>query len=382
MSTLKSKSIDGGESLLADTSLILNEVKKRGDGLYELLTDAKNSSFRSDDGVFVPRPIFDEKSGMFRFRFDDGIQISPALVLRFQQMYDIFYHNSFAIGLQEGQGYFLNNHKFMHGRTSFTGSRELLRALVHLPSPMAVVTILFDIDGTLCRSEEMSVDAFFSCLTEVSGKAITHANTTVSLHGRTDLGLLQGILDFHDVESKASVTERFFQLHPGYLQKSLEKGLLPEPCEGVLDTLEWVAANKKTLQAPALRVGLMTGNSRSNALLKLKAAGIDTELFDHSVSAFGDSHVDRISLTEDSMAKLRERDGPNFDERKVVIVGDTPLDIECAKKAGCAVVAVASGNYDLDDLAVLKPDHACEQISELKAYLDSYLHPSVPIMSG
>ncbi|KAL4808821.1 HAD-like domain-containing protein [Aspergillus unguis] len=382
ISTLNSKSVDGGESLLADTSRILKEIKEQGDGLYELITDAKNSSFRNDDGVFVPRQIFDEETDIFRFRFDDGIMLSPALVLRFRQMYEIFYRNSFAVALQEGEGYFLNNHKFLHGRTGFTGSRELLRVLVNLPSPMSAVTILFDVDGTLCRSEEMSVDAFFSCLTDVSGKYIAHANTTVSLHGRTDLGLLQGILDFHDVKDKASVIEKFLQLHPEYLEKSMQKGFLSVPCEGVLDTLEWVAAKKQTLQAPTLRVGLMTGNSCANALLKLKAAGINTDIFDLSISAFGDSHIDRISLIEDSMAKLRAKDGAGFDESKVVVVGDTPLDIECAKKAGCAVVAVASGNYPLEDLAMHEPDHACTRISESKNYLESYLHPSVPVMSG
>ncbi|KAL4934976.1 hypothetical protein BDV06DRAFT_141358 [Aspergillus oleicola] len=379
VSNLKSKSTDGGASMLADTSRIIQEIKDQGGGFYELITDSKHSSFRSDDGVFVPRPIFNEVTSLFRFRFDDGIQLSASLVIRFPQLLDIMYRNSFAVPLQQGQGYFVDNHRFLHGRTSFTGARELLRALVDVPLPKSAVTILFDIDGTLCRSEELSVDAYYSCLSDIVGKPITHANTTVSLHGRTDLGLLNDILNHHEVESKASVTEKFLKRHPEYLKGSLAKGFLSVPCQGVLETLEWLSAKKKNVGSPILRVGLLTGNSRPNALLKLSAAGIDTDLFDLSISSFGDTHVDRISLIQDSMSRLRARDGPDLRESKVIIVGDTPLDIECAKQAGCAVVAVASGNYNLDDLIVLEPDHACAQIGESKAFLDSHLTSSVSV---
>ncbi|KAL4980431.1 HAD-like domain-containing protein [Aspergillus desertorum] len=381
VSTLKSKSINGGASMLADTTRILQDIKEQGEGFYELLTNSKHSSFRSDDGLFVPRPIFDESSRLFRFRFDDGIQLSACLVIRFPQLFDTIYRNSFAVALEEGQGYLLDNHRYLHGRTSFTGSRELLRALVNLPPPESVVAILFDIDGTLCRSEEMSIDAFYSCLSDIVGKPITHENTAVSLQGRTDLGLLQDILNFHKVESKASVTEKFLKSHPKYLAASLEKGFNSVACQGVKDLLEWLMARKKDSNSLTLKVGLLTGNSRVNALLKIRAAGIDTEIFDLSISAFGDTHPDRISLIQGSMDKLRARDGPDIREGKVIIVGDTPLDIECAKKAGCAVVAVASGNYNIDDLAMFEPDHACTQIGESKAYLESHLRPSVTSLS-
>ncbi|KAJ0416569.1 hypothetical protein BJY00DRAFT_326198 [Aspergillus carlsbadensis] len=381
VSTLKRKSTTGGESMLADTTRILKDIKDQGDGLYELVTSPKHASFRSDDGVFVPRPIFEESSGLFRFRFDDNIQLSASLVVRFQQLLDILYRNSFAVALQEGQGYLLDNHRFLHGRTAFTGSREMLRALINLPRPQPAVTILFDIDGTLCRSEEVSVDAYYSCISDIVGKPITHANTTVNLHGRTDLGLLHDILDYHAVDNKTSVIEQFLQLHPSYLQKSLDKGLLSVPCPGAKETLEWLAtranSDNSNNGSPTLRIGLMTGNSRPNGLLKLTAAGINTSLFDLRISAFGDAHMDRISLIQDSMAKICAIDGHNFQQGKLIVVGDTPLDIECAKQAGCAVVAVASGNYGMDDLAVLGPDHACLGISESKAYLDSCLGASV-----
>ncbi|KAI9373265.1 HAD-like domain-containing protein [Aspergillus egyptiacus] len=382
VSTMTSTSATGGESLLADTVRVVEDVKKYGHCMYELITNAKHSRFRSDEGVFVHRPIFDEKTGLFRFRFDEDIKLSPVMMQRFSVFLKLIYRNAFAISLKEGQGYLVDNHRFLHGRTSFTGKRELLRALVNVPPPQAVVTILFDVDGTLCRSEELSIDAYYSCLSDIVGKPITHANTAVKLHGRTDLGLLHDILDYHGVASKTSIVEKFFENHPQYLQKSLEKGFISVACPGVKDTLEWLKVKKENLRSPNLRVGLLTGNSRPNALRKLQAADIDPAIFDLSISSFGDTHFDRFSLIQDSMAKLHARDGPDLHQSKVIIVGDTPLDIECAKQAGCAVVAVASGNYDMDDLAVLEPDHACIQISESKAYLDFHLGDSAPMIGG
>ncbi|KAL2868584.1 HAD-like domain-containing protein [Aspergillus lucknowensis] len=376
-SSLKSRSAAGGESILADTRCIVKEIKEMNDGLYELLTSSKHASFRSDDDVFVPRPIYDEKSGIFRFRFDDGIQLSAPLVLRFTQLLEIFFRHSFTVALKEGQGYLLDNHRYLHARTSFTGSRELLRVLAY--TPQMIVTILFDIDGTLCRSEDLSVDAYYNCLSDIVGTPITQANTTVNLHGRTDLGLLYDILDHHKVDSKAPVVERFLQLHPEYLQKSLEMGFASAPCAGAGDIIEWLAKKQNTLKTSILRVGLLTGNSCPNALLKLRAAGINTDIFDLSISSFGDTHVDRHSLVEDAMTKIRVRNGPDSPESKVIVVGDTPLDVECAKQAGCAVVAVATGNYSMEELAALKPDHICAQLDESKAYFDSQLESLSPV---
>lgn len=72
---------------------------------------------------------------IFRSLFDDGIQLSASMVVRFSKLQDIIYRNAFFVSLQPGQGYILDNHRFLHVRASFTGSRELLRVLVNLPSP-------------------------------------------------------------------------------------------------------------------------------------------------------------------------------------------------------------------------------------------------------
>lgn len=61
MSTLKDRSEAGGESLLADGYQVLGALRQEDEELYDLITNSKHTSFRSDDEVFVPRAIFDSK---------------------------------------------------------------------------------------------------------------------------------------------------------------------------------------------------------------------------------------------------------------------------------------------------------------------------------
>jgi phosphoglycolate phosphatase-like HAD superfamily hydrolase len=133
--------------------------------------------------------------------------------------------------------------------------------------------------------------------------------------------------------------------------------------------LSWLIRENENSSLPKFQLGLITGNSRPNALLKLRGAGIDTGIFDLAISSFGDSHHNRLSLFQDSLSKLQARFGSHIRAKDVLVVGDTPLDVECAKQAGCSVVAVATGNYKMEELASLKPNFCCSQLTETKEYL-------------
>lgn len=370
--TLKVKSETGGESLLVDGHQVIQTIKVQEAALYELLTSSKYSSFRSDNGSFQPCPIYDERNKILRFRFDDGIQLSPSLFNRFPTLCKIIYQQAAAIALEPGQCIIADNHRILHGRTPFTGSRELLRVLANPHSSNTVKPILFDVDGTLCRSEDLSVDAYYRCVSDVVGRAITQENTNVNLHGQTDVSLLQDILQYHGfTESNiTSAMHSFFQLHPKYLEASLAKGLCSIPCPGVIKMLDWLATQLREQEALSTVVlGLLTGNSQPNALLKLRAAGIDVSVFNLNISSFGDKHPTRLALVRDSVSKVEEYYGTSINEKDCIIIGDTPLDIDCAKKAGCSVIAVTTGHYRRDQLEELHPDLICEQLPEAEAYL-------------
>ena len=116
-------------------------------------------------------------------------------------------------------------------------------------------------------------------------------------------------------------------------------------------------------------IRVLTGNSQPNALSKINAAGINPAIFDLSISSFGDKHDTRLGLFEDSIRKVESQFTIPVSATNFTLVGDTPLDIECIKKAGCNVIAVSTGNYSKEQLARLEPAFVCERLPAAKDHL-------------
>jgi phosphoglycolate phosphatase-like HAD superfamily hydrolase len=53
----------------------------------------------------------------------------------------------------------------------------------------------------------------------------------------------------------------------------------------------------------------------------------------------------------------------------VLVIGDTPHDIECARHFGAVAVAVATGQYRLDELEAESPDLLFSDFSDVEAAL-------------
>ena len=104
---------------------------------------------------------------------------------------------------------------------------------------------------------------------------------------------------------------------------------------------------------PQVAVGLLTGNIRRGADIKLTAAGLAGYF---TVGAFGSDQEDRNRLVAVARGRARERWGDEFPGTRTVVVGDAEPDIRCARAGGARAVAVASGQTTRETLARLQPD--------------------------
>src|SRR5690606_8407150 len=112
-------------------------------------------------------------------------------------------------------------------------------------------------------------------------------------------------------------------------------------------------------------LGLLTGNVREGARLKLEAAGIGFGRF--RVGAFGSDHAERTELPALAVHRAEALLGRRFSGKEIVIIGDTPLDIACGAHLGVRTIAVATGTYTEAELAACGPDHLFPSLADTAA---------------
>jgi phosphoglycolate phosphatase-like HAD superfamily hydrolase len=119
----------------------------------------------------------------------------------------------------------------------------------------------------------------------------------------------------------------------------------------------------RALPQPPL-LGLLTGNIRLGAEIKLR----HYDLWDFfATGAFGDDHEDRNQI-----ARIARQRGDRLLKRRlcnqeIVVVGDTPLDIQCARAINAKALAVATGGAKLDHLKAQQPDWVVEDLRHITA---------------
>ena len=107
-------------------------------------------------------------------------------------------------------------------------------------------------------------------------------------------------------------------------------------------------------------LGLLTGNVRSG-----RSTSSDTsDLWDFfACGGFGDDHYERDDVARTAVAEVRSHLGRDFDSGDVWVIGDTPLDVQCAPAVGAKAVAVATGWHPAEELAAHKPDYLFADLS-------------------
>lgn len=222
------------------------------------------------------------------------------------------------------------------------------------PSSMPRCTIcLFDIDGTLLNSGGAGKAALEGAFTAEFGLPVAHR---IPYAGRTDRAIIRDLLRFHEVEDSPANTRRLLECYLSHLPRTLHANqgrVLP----GIHRLLDWLR------ESGTFHLGLLTGNVRAGARAKLGHFG----LFDRfAFGGFGDEHFDRDDVAREAFANARQHLGDHVARDRVWVIGDTPLDVQCARAIGARVVAVATGTHSVEHLTEAKPDLVLRDLSDLR----------------
>jgi phosphoglycolate phosphatase-like HAD superfamily hydrolase len=229
--------------------------------------------------------------------------------------------------------------------------------------------VLWDIDGTLVRSNggRVSVTAFLRALGQAGNLADEPAYPT-NAGGKTDLQVALELLAAASIADERAA-EVLSGLGAAYLTE-LEANRAELTTD--LRVLPGVPEILTRLQQLGICQSLLTGNLEPIARLKLACAGLDRYV-DFDLGAYGSDNADRSCLVPVSRQRLSERFGQAVSPADIVVVGDTPLDIACARAGGAWVVAVATGNFSRAELEIHQPDVLLEDLQDTEAVAKAVL---------
>jgi phosphoglycolate phosphatase-like HAD superfamily hydrolase len=222
--------------------------------------------------------------------------------------------------------------------------------------------VLFDIDGTILLTAGAGRRAITTALAEAVGSA--EAFGRIRFDGKTDPQIVRELLAAAghagpDAEARiAALCERYVRLLETELQDPRSRTTLMPGVPELLDRLE---------ADPSVVLGLLTGNLARGAALKLRAAGLDPARF--AVGAFGSDSGHRPELPPIAARRAAAHFGREPRGAEVVIIGDTPADVACGACIEARAVAVATGQYSVDELAACRPHAVFADLRDTDAVL-------------
>lgn len=215
--------------------------------------------------------------------------------------------------------------------------------------------LFWDIDGTLLLTGRAGIFALEDAARELLGRDVDLQGMPTA--GLTDAQIAQRVLEAHGAEPRPGDVDRFLRVYESRLPERLplrQGRVMPN----VREILEALAGREDAVSL------LLTGNTAAGARAKLTHYGL-IDLFPGD-GAFCVDGGERAGIARRAveLAALRAGNGSPPAGEDMVVIGDTPHDIECGRAIGARTLAVATGGYDLRSLREHAPDLALEELPE------------------
>ncbi len=251
--------------------------------------------------------------------------------------------------------------------------------------------VLFDIDCTLIDAHGVGGRAIMRAIRDVYGVEGELGDYT--FHGRTDPGIVrdlaglwgagdvEAIVGRYEAETQPQVVhdlaerlgtpddliddlvDRCIARYVELLAGEITDGKV-EVLPGIKELVTALAADRRAL------LGLLTGNVEEGARVKLAPTGL-YPLF--KLGAYGSDSAYRTELPAVAVARAERLTGRAFAGKDVVVIGDTPADVECGASLAVRAIAVATGKHSVDELAAYAPDRVFADFSDWRAAYEAIL---------
>jgi phosphoglycolate phosphatase-like HAD superfamily hydrolase len=216
--------------------------------------------------------------------------------------------------------------------------------------------VMFDIDGTLTKSNDLDNESYLQALSEVFGFSEVSSDWTSYSHV-TDACILREVcqLKLDRVPSVAEVEafqKRFLEL----LTEGAATNII-NPIPGALRMLSWL------LESSNHAVAYAGGGWTTPALFKIQSAHLPIQNIPY---AFSDDDESREGITAIALARAEKHYGRSF--HNIVYVGDAIWDIRSAQKSGYAFLGIASGDR-AEELFSAGATHVFSNYDDFESFL-------------
>jgi len=213
--------------------------------------------------------------------------------------------------------------------------------------------VLFDVDGTLIDTGGAGGRSWSYAFREAFG-------VDGDIRRFSEVGMTDPVVareTFEGTMGREPTTDEVIRLMMRYVlrlpvevQESPGYRVMP----GVHDLLE------RLVDADTL-LGLVTGNIEGAAHIKISRARLGRFFL---FGGYGSDSSVRSDLTKAAIARAEALSGHTLDPAEVIVVGDTPRDIEAAHGAGTIAVGVATGEYSVDHLREAGAEHVLRSFAD------------------
>lgn len=216
--------------------------------------------------------------------------------------------------------------------------------------------VYWDIDGTLLTTNRAGVPA----LEDGAEAAVGTRPDLSGMHtaGMTDRMIARAVLADLGHQADPKLEQRMLDAYAAALPRRLEQRrgrVLP----GVVDALTALRARGD------VACTLLTGNVRAGAEAKLRSYGLWSFF---TTGGFSEDGFDRADIARAAIGRATRRHGAAA--AVGVLIADTPYDVAAGAAVGLRVMAVASANHDVDELAALKPWRVVARVPPAAELLD------------
>jgi phosphoglycolate phosphatase-like HAD superfamily hydrolase len=222
--------------------------------------------------------------------------------------------------------------------------------------------VLFDLDGTLVKTEGAGKKALNRAVKELYGK--DDVCSGLSLSGSTDKdNFSRAYAAATGKKAKAKDVALITGRYLACLPEEVENSVRAKHYAAINGVEKFIFALKKT---GSVIVALGTGNIKEGACIKLAPSGLAAHF---ECGGFGCDGFERIDMLRAAVKRASKLCGEAIPPSHVYVIGDTAKDVAAGKLGGYHTAAVSCGFGSQDELMHSAPELLAEDFSDLEPWM-------------